>query len=106
MARRSLDRTKPFAEVIGNDPSILYRYMQLGRYFDESDNEIDKDGKEVAAKIEADPAPAAGPSEAAIQARIDAAVKAALEKGYTNADEPEKAKAKGKGTLGKIAAEA
>jgi hypothetical protein len=81
MARRSLDHSKPLNEVVGNDPTIPYRYMQAGRYFDDAGEEISKNGVAVTVeKVEAEPAPAAAPTEAEIQARIDAAVAAALAK--------------------------
>jgi len=38
---KKLDRSKPFGEVFGNDPSIPYRYMQGGQFFDDAEKNID-----------------------------------------------------------------
>ena len=35
-----LDRSKPFQEVIGDDPSIKHRFLQDGVKFDNQGNEI------------------------------------------------------------------
>lgn len=53
---KTLDRSKPFTEVYGNDPAIEYRYTQGGVKFDEAGNEI--------AAGESDAEPASGKKSA------------------------------------------
>ena len=37
---KTLDRSKPYQEVIGDDPSINHRYVQDGAKFDNQGNAI------------------------------------------------------------------
>ncbi len=37
---KKLDRSKPLNEVVGDDPSINYRYIQDGVKFDNQGNEV------------------------------------------------------------------
>ena len=112
---KKLDKSKPFSEVFGNDPSINYRFMQGGHKFDEAGDNIDPNAEdtvtaekageteaEMRARIEAefaakqDAAVKAGETEAEMRARIeaefaakqDAAVKAAVEKALAEAGKP------------------
>ena len=47
---KTLDRSKPFTEVFGNDPENPYRYVQNGVKFDNQENEIVEKSAEPAKK--------------------------------------------------------
>lgn len=60
---RKLDRSKPFQELIGDDPDLNYRFMQDGVKYDNQGNEVVEKGKK--AGPDADPAAPAAPAPAA-----------------------------------------
>lgn len=57
---KTLDRSKPFQEVYGDDPDIGYRYVQDGVKFDNQGNEIGGRKAEPANEPQQEPAGTGG----------------------------------------------
>lgn len=61
---RKLDRSKPFQELIGDDPDLNYRFMQDGVKYDNQGNEVVEKGKNAQSDA-AEPAAPAAPAATA-----------------------------------------
>lgn len=57
---KTLDRSKPFQEVYGDDPNINYRFIQDGVKFDNQGNEIGGRKSEPVDETQQEPASTGG----------------------------------------------